>query len=741
MLEKIGEGGMGAIYKAMHTRMDRICAIKLMTGISQNNEAALARFNREAKMASRIDSQHAVAIYDFGEAEGGIPYLAMEFIDGKPLSHTLTRERKLALARVVHITEQITKALTKAHTLGIIHRDLKPDNIMLTNRDGDPDYVKVLDFGIAKTVSDDNQDHLTRTGYVLGTPVYMSPEQLSGDQLDSRSDLYSLAIIVYEMLSGRLPFEGENPQAIMIKRVTSDPIPLRVASPSASDAVERVVMQALSRNRDDRPASVEKFAAELRHAHDITTHQLGGRETHKIGQGYAPSTSGGTAEFSSGLLVDINKTEVSGGAGQTIALESFAQTQDASRPGTDVQPASQQDFQTKASDTLQQDLASNFAPTIQAPAPPPVQGKTTVPDAGLQPAPPPPIAVVESQPRPTPWGLYAGGATLVLVALAAVYLFVLSGSGFTLTVTGTPKSEVFINNARVGVIGEDSRLRLTGLEAGDKTIRIAREGFAAFETSLSAKKGEEKTLEARLLPMAIEFKGEMVLIPAGEFVMGSNTNEADEKPEHKVTLPAYYIDKYEVTNAQYKAFCDATGRTPPIIPTPWGKNYFAGQPDAPVLGITWADANAYAQWAGKRLPTEEEWEKAASWNPATNTKNQWPWGGQADLTRAVIGKEQPVSVKEYQSDRSAAGVFGMGGNAPEWVASKYQAYAGNTAANGNFDKGNYVVRGGSFRGQAINNARTSRRDFLPATESAPVGFRCAVAADAPGVQAVAGSGK
>ncbi|HWP41693.1 MAG TPA: serine/threonine-protein kinase, partial [Blastocatellia bacterium] len=176
IVQKVGQGGMGAIYKAVHMRMDRICALKLLTSISGHDEAAIARFNREAKMASRIDNPHAVTIYDYGEAESGIPYLAMEFIDGKALSQLLAAEKSLSPERTIHITNQIAEALSAAHAMGIVHRDLKPDNIMLTKKGGDEDYVKVLDFGIAKTIADDGNENLTKTGFVLGTPAYMSPE-------------------------------------------------------------------------------------------------------------------------------------------------------------------------------------------------------------------------------------------------------------------------------------------------------------------------------------------------------------------------------------------------------------------------------------------------------------------------------------------------------------------------------------------------------------------------------------
>src|SRR5215813_4461978 len=311
LIRKIGEGGMGAIYRAVHVENLRVCAIKLMTGLSK--EDAIARFKREARNSVRIDSAHAVTVYDSGQTDEGLLFLAMEFIDGKPLSRVITEERVLPIERVIHITNQIAEALAAAHSLPMIHRDLKPDNIMITRKGSNTDFVKVLDFGIAKALADPGGDNLTKTGFVLGTPVYMSPEQLLGEKLDPRSDIYSLAIIVYEMLSGRLPFEGDNPQAVMMKRVMSDPIRLRAVASSISESVEQAVMVGLARNRERRTPDVETFALELSRSLHIGTQQMGAaitsrladagaaRETREV-TGVMTSASGSQTASPSGAL-------------------------------------------------------------------------------------------------------------------------------------------------------------------------------------------------------------------------------------------------------------------------------------------------------------------------------------------------------------------------------------------------------------------------------------------------------
>jgi serine/threonine protein kinase len=305
MVEKIGQGGMGAVFKAVHTQMGRACAIKLLLPMSSDSDSTVERFKREAQMASRIDNPHAVTIYDFGEAETGMLYLAMEYIEGKSLAHLLTNERPLSSERIVHITSQIAEALSAAHKLGIVHRDLKPDNIMITRKGDDADYVKVLDFGIAKPVDEDDRENLTKTGFVLGTPFYMSPEQISGDKLDGRSDVYSLALIVYEMFSGRLPFEGDNSQAIMVKRLIAEPKALRDLLPTMNSEVEYAVMTGLERERDKRVASAAAFAAQLKSA-IASTQILSSRQTHPVADEANPRPTNPIPEYNTSIEQSTN---------------------------------------------------------------------------------------------------------------------------------------------------------------------------------------------------------------------------------------------------------------------------------------------------------------------------------------------------------------------------------------------------------------------------------------------------
>jgi len=287
VVKKLGEGGMGQVYLAEHVKMGRRSAIKVMNPSMVHDPDAVARFNREASNASRITHPNVCAIYDFGETPDGLIYLAMEFIEGEPLTDLLEREGALPLARAASIFLQTADALQAAHDLGIVHRDLKPDNIMLTRRKGGGDTVKVVDFGIAKAVGGDEAGQkVTKTGLVVGTPEFMSPEQLSGDTLDGRSDLYSLALVFYRMLSGKLPFEATTVQETMIKRLTDEPTKLAEARPDLSfpAGLQPVLDTALARTPPERYQSVVKFAADV------------GAITGRPGTSSVPHTRSGTAD-------------------------------------------------------------------------------------------------------------------------------------------------------------------------------------------------------------------------------------------------------------------------------------------------------------------------------------------------------------------------------------------------------------------------------------------------------------
>lgn len=313
IIKKLGEGGMGAVYLGEHVKMGRKSAIKVMAQSMASDPDAIARFNREAANAARISHPNVCAIYDFGETKDGLIYLAMEYIEGEALADLIDREGALPPQRAANILRQVGDALQAAHDLGIVHRDLKPDNIMISRgRDGS-DAVKVVDFGIAKAMGGDEGQKVTKTGLVVGTPEYMSPEQLAGDKLDGRSDLYSLALVFYRMLTGVLPFQAETAQEVMVKRLTDEPLPLNQARPGANfpPQLQAVMDRALQRMPQDRYPTVAQFVREAAEA----ISSMGPRAA-------AVDTEGATQVISSAEVAatrQLPRTQVAGGAVATPA--------------------------------------------------------------------------------------------------------------------------------------------------------------------------------------------------------------------------------------------------------------------------------------------------------------------------------------------------------------------------------------------------------------------------------------
>jgi serine/threonine-protein kinase len=265
--EQLGIGGMGTVYRARHLLIDRPVAVKVLNQRFVEDEAARTRFRREARAAGRLQHTNAVTVTDFGESRDGYVYLVMELLEGRTLRDVLAKEAPLDAARSVSIMMQISAAVAAAHEAGIIHRDLKPANIFIVQRAEVPAVVKVLDFGIAKlaaeTLDEDEPMTLTLIGAMIGTPRYMSPEQCDGAELTPAADVYSLGVILYEMLTGTVPFSGSTPLAIAMKHTGETPRSPREFVSTIPAALEQVVLHTLEKQPQDRPANAAEFRKEL----------------------------------------------------------------------------------------------------------------------------------------------------------------------------------------------------------------------------------------------------------------------------------------------------------------------------------------------------------------------------------------------------------------------------------------------------------------------------------------------
>jgi eukaryotic-like serine/threonine-protein kinase len=262
----LGAGAMGAVYDAEHVEIGRRLAIKILHPQYSRNADLVARFRREARAASTIGNPHIVEVTDFGTTADGCAYFVMERLDGHDLKEVLVREHTIAVPRALAIATQVCRGVQAAHEHGIIHRDLKPENIYLVSRETGPDFVKILDFGIAKSAALENADGrtLTQPGIAMGTPVYMAPEQATGMAVDARIDIYAVGTILYEMLTGQPPIDGDDVLEVLTRKATEDPPPPSKLNPSVPPHVEEVVLRALARDPAQRPQSMAQLEQELR---------------------------------------------------------------------------------------------------------------------------------------------------------------------------------------------------------------------------------------------------------------------------------------------------------------------------------------------------------------------------------------------------------------------------------------------------------------------------------------------
>jgi serine/threonine protein kinase len=392
-IEKLlGQGGMGKVYLALNVALDQKVVLKVLLPEYGQDPDTVKRFQHEGRAASRLRHPNVIQVMDFGAMEDGTLYMAMEFLPGKDLAHLIQNEFPLGDRRIARIASQILAALTEAHAQNIIHRDLKPENVMIEQRRGDPDFVKVLDFGIAKIT--DAKTKLTAAGLVCGTPEYMSPEQAKGADLDPRSDLYSVGVIIYQMVTGLLPFESDTPVGFLMKHLTEPPMPPSQRQPEVEvpAELEAFIMKALSKNADDRFASAEEMrdallaavpdaaSAPVRTASgaSIPRPATPAAPTAKAAPSAAkaktaaseplPAKSGSKAGL---IAAAVALVVIAGGAGAFFALRGGGEKAAPPPPAVAVQPPP--------------------SPPAPPPAPPPAVAPPTTP--------PPPVAAVEP-PRP-----------------------------------------------------------------------------------------------------------------------------------------------------------------------------------------------------------------------------------------------------------------------------------------------------------------------------------------------------
>ncbi|MFO0660332.1 MAG: serine/threonine-protein kinase [Polyangiaceae bacterium] len=321
----IAKGGMGAVYRAKQAPLGRICAVKVLIPRPENiehlGEGFHRRFFLEASTAAKLTHPNTVTIYDYGKTDDGVYFMAMEYLEGRTLSKAIKTDGPFAEERAIHVAMQVCRSLREAHALGVMHRDIKPANIYLVEHGDETDFVKVLDFGLVKDVDPDGEatEELTQAGVFMGSPKYMSPEQIQGGAIDARTDIYSLGIVLFEMVAGRPPFDKNSSIENLMAHMKTPPPPVRDINPSAqiSPAFEALINKCLAKSADDRFLSMDELLLALKKV------QFGGQTGQFLATAELPSASG---NFGSGPQ-NINST-----SGQHIFLASSTGTQSLSDP-------------------------------------------------------------------------------------------------------------------------------------------------------------------------------------------------------------------------------------------------------------------------------------------------------------------------------------------------------------------------------------------------------------------------
>jgi len=703
--KRLGQGGMGVVYKARHIFLKTQHAIKIILPDLVGNDPNLTtRFRQEALAAAAIRHQNIIAVTDFGVVRGTMPFLVMEFVQGRSLQDIMSDEGAMTPMRAFELIQPICAGIAAAHRQKIVHRDLKPLNVML--QDGVPvnEGAKILDFGLAKIKSGELLGSFiaAQTTGLMGSPFYMAPEQWSDDPPDARADIYSLGVMLFQMLCGEVPFKGSSIPAIMKKHLTLEVPSLASKGIDVPPQLEAAIRHALEKEPQYRTASADEFVGELRAAMATASATL--KRTGDIAEADASKTLVFPhAEDHSTVSVKGSSTAFDPLAG-TISAASLLEEDEKSL-------------------YAQRELAREAA-----------HRRKTVDEA--------------EQKRKAEEG-DRDAERRHLEELVAKQTKVLEDKLTQLASTMSPK-------ATAAMDPEATQVQRAGMATGDNSFQA--QSFPRVDVSLVPQKksslplimgllvvlligggvGGYFILRSKVVPAPpvkptgpnvpdVVNKPNLIDIPGGAFQMGRNDSLPTEEPAHELTIKPFSMDKNEVTNAEYTRFVREANYAPP---QQWGSvTAPVGQELLPVSNVSYDDAVAFAEWRSKRdgvtyrLPTEEEWEYAAR---NGDKENLYPWGnawapGRAATQEAGVGKEQPVGT--YPQGGNRWGVQDLIGNVWEWTSSKASLYPGSPLKLPDVQKGWIVARGGGYSSSAEKVSATKRDWFAPNYKNAVLGFR------------------
>ncbi|MGB7069171.1 MAG: bifunctional serine/threonine-protein kinase/formylglycine-generating enzyme family protein [Pyrinomonadaceae bacterium] len=704
---RIGQGGMGIVYRSRHAYLKTLHAIKIiLPDLVGNDPQLVTRFRQEALAAAAIRHQNVVGVSDYGVIDGNIPFLVMEYVDGESLHDLLTREGALSPERALELTSAICAGVGAAHHQGIVHRDLKPLNVMICRDKPDISHaVKILDFGLAKIKSGELLGSFiqAQTTGLMGSPYYMAPEQWADDDPDSRSDVYSIGVMLFQMLAGDVPFKGSSIPAIMKKHISDPPPTFAEYGIRMPPEVEEVVRHTLHKDQSTRTPSVEALVREFVEAvspaglHTTGTalpvSSLRIRTHPPVSRVFVDNVHVGETRDNGWLLLEGIQ---SGNHHLRISHPGFRDWQ-----GDVVCDGQPQEVMAQLRN--EGDVSYPSMPAIPKPA---TTGAIPAPETMLEAA-----TQYQQTHRSHPSAVETSQANWQ------------TGNQAQLVESEAPKKSIFSPLA----------ITLTSV-LGLVALAVAGIG-GAYVTGYIG--GEKPTPTPNVVetPAVSQFKPELILIPGGSFRMGRNEGPQNARPEHTAEVSPFRMDTTEVTNGEFFEFMKESGYSPADVEkflAHWENDKpIAGQELLPVRYVNVEDIRAFIVWRSKRdsveyrLPTEKEWEFAAR---NGNKNDLYPWGDTFDGKCAVLdtGQNEPAKVGT-KSCPNDWGVQDLIGNVFEWTSSDATLYPGNTAQERADSKEPfYMVRGGgaiykSTGDNAINS--TFRADLKASTRSPGLGFR------------------
>ncbi len=723
--KRLGQGGMGVVYSARHSYLKTQLAIKvILPDLVGNDPQLVTRFRQEALAAAAIRHHNVVQVTDYGVVNEKMPFLVMEYVEGESLHDMLAREKRLSSEKAIEVMSAIGAGVSAAHKQGIVHRDLKPLNVMiLKDTHTLAEGVKILDFGLAKIKSGELLGSFVQaqTTGLMGSPYYMAPEQWADEDPDAQADVYSLGVMLFQMLAGDVPFKGSSIPAIMQKHLNSPPPSFRELGVEVPVAVEAAVRHSLEKNRQSRTPTVQQFVEELKNAIGLGTQPLqaltGTLATSSIhvltqppqSKVFLDNVDVGESQLDGYLLLEGIQ---SGNHRIRITKQGFHDWENQIVcDGKPQQVVAQ----------LQHNSVGHVAPTVQMNQSQFNQSinpnQNFVQTQGLQ----------GTQLMPGSQGgqgnFQQSGAGSQSLYQQGTQSQMQQNSQLNWQATGQPtdlnQKKTFLSPMFLAIIGICGLLLLTVIGIGGGYLA----GVFGTKPTPTPTPSISPTTQSPTPPVG-GGKNEFLAIPGGKFKMGNNEGELREKPEHEVEVKDFEMSKFEISNAEYAEFVTGANYK---APENWinGKP-IAGEENLPVSRVSLEDAKAYAAWRSKkenanyRLPKEEEWEFAAR----NGGGSLYPWGDKWEENRTVLDSTSPKSVGSAASGANKWGVQDLIGNVNEWTDTEFQAYEGGEFSAPKDAKGAFVTRGGSFSLSSSSKISSATRFFAKPTDAnRTLGFR------------------